>query len=103
MTDSGVTRYQPIALSAESTVVGEFVSEASAEGTYQSEAELEREFIRLLRGQAYDYLPITGETALVTNLRKQLEVLNAIAFSDAEWERFFAESIAGSNDGIVEK
>lgn len=53
--------------------------------------------------QAYEYLPITSEAGLVTNLRRQLEKLNKIEFSDAEWERFFGTYIASANDGIVEK
>ncbi len=97
------SRYEPIAVSAESTVVAEFIREASPRPAYQSEADLEREFIELLRGQAYEYLPITSEAELVANLRAQLEALNGITFSDGEWSRFFAEQIAGANDGIVEK
>ena len=103
MTDAAAYRYEPIALSSESTVVAEFVADPAAEAAYQSEAELERSLIELLRGQAYVYLPITNEAQLVANLRTQLEALNAITFSDAEWERFFNDRIAGSNDGIVEK
>ncbi len=30
-------------------------------------------------------------------------MLNSYTFSDAEWNRFFAECIASSNEGIVEK
>ena len=62
---------------------------------YQSEADLEREFIRLLQSQAYEYLPITTEAQLVANLRTQLEALNSITFSDAEWEQLLHEKIAG--------
>ena len=40
---------------------------------------------------------------LVANLRVQLEALNGVTFSDAEWASFFAEKIAGANEGIVEK
>jgi type I restriction enzyme R subunit len=97
------TRYEPIAVSSESTVVAEFIPDATSESAYQSEAELEKEFIKLLQSQAYDYLPITTEAQLVANLRTQLEALNSIAFSDDEWERFFSEKVAGANDGIVEK
>ena len=39
----------------------------------------------------------------INNLRKQLEKLNKITFSNKEWERFFTESIASANEGIVEK
>lgn len=96
--------YEPIALSSESTVVAEFVPELTArDSAYQGEAELEREFIRQLQRQAYEYLPITSEAELVANLRRQLEALNKITFSDAEWQGFFTGKIAGANEGIVEK
>ncbi|GAA1224502.1 type I restriction endonuclease subunit R [Rhodoglobus aureus] len=103
MSEAPAKRYDPIAVSSESTVVAEFVSDASSAVAYQSEAELEREFIRLLQSQAYEYLPITSEAQLVANLRTQLEALNRIQFSDAEWGQFFSERIAGANDGIAEK
>lgn len=96
-------RYEPIAVSSESTVVAEFVPEAQAAANYQSEADLERDLIGQLQSQAFDYLPITSEADLIANLRAQLEVLNEITFSDQEWDRFFSEKIAGANDGIVEK
>ena len=97
-------RYEPIALSDESTVVAEFVRPNEVrEERYQSEAELERELIERLQGLAYEYLRITGEADLVANLRCQLEALNKITFSDAEWNAFFGGKIAGANDGIVEK
>ena len=104
MTDprSGV-RYDPIVVSAESTVVAEYVSETADEAAYQSEAALEREFIGVLQAQAYEYLPLTSEAELIANLRGQLEALNGITFSEGEWERFFRESIAGADEGPVEK
>ena len=98
-------RYEPIALSNESTVVAEFQPDAPSvrEATYQSEAALEKAFIQQLQLQAYDYLTITSEVELLANLRSQLEKLNKISFSDAEWERFFTTSVAGANDGILER
>jgi type I restriction enzyme R subunit len=97
-------RIEPIALSDESTVVAEFTpAPALRETSYQSEAALEQAFIRQLEAQAYEHLPITSEAALIANLRRQLEQLNKISFSDAEWQRFFTASIAGANEGIVEK
>ncbi|TAM87810.1 MAG: type I restriction endonuclease subunit R [Jatrophihabitans sp.] len=96
-------RYEPIAISDESTVVAEFVPDPRRRTAYQSEAQLEAVFVAQLVEQAYEYLPVTGEAGLVANLRTQLEALNAITFTDAEWQRFFAESIAGASDGIVEK
>lgn len=92
-----------VAASNESTVVAEYIPEAARSDAYQSEAELEREFIRLLTSQGYEYLAIHDEAALTANLRAQLELLNGYQFTDAEWERFFNEIIANTNDGIVEK
>ena len=99
----GVSKYDPIVVSAESTVVSEYEAEASSDTGYQSEAELEASFIRLLESQAYEYLPMTSEAELIVNLRLQLEKVNDMTFSDAEWERFFSSCIASKNDGIVEK
>ena len=80
-------RYEPIALSNESTVVAEFLPDPpqARDSAYQSEAALENAFIKQLQAQAYEYLPITSEAELVSNLRCQLEKLNKISFSDAEW------------------
>ncbi len=98
-------RYEPIAYSSESTVMAEFVPDVLRvrETAYQSEAALEREFIAQLQRQAYDYLRISSEADLITNLRRQLEALNQVEFTDSEWQRFFTASIAGANDGLVEK
>ena len=103
MSESQARRYDPIAVSSESTVVAEYVPDAATSTSYQSEAELERDLIRTLESQAYEYLPITSEADLVANLRTQLEALNAITFSDAEWDRFFSQCIVGAKDGITEK
>lgn len=103
MSDATPRKYDPIAVSNESTVVTEYTPDTKTEAAYQSEADLERELIRLLQSQAYEYLPITSEAQLVSNLRAQLEALNGISFTVQEWDRFFSERIAGANDGIVEK
>jgi type I restriction enzyme R subunit len=99
----GAPRYEPIAISSESTVVAEFVPDPATATAYQSESELESEFIALLESQAYEYLAITSESQLIANLRTSIESLNSITFSDTEWDNFFSEKIAGANDGIVEK
>lgn len=103
MSDAPARAFDPIAVSSESTVVAEYVHDPSQADAYQSESALEKEVIRLLEGQAYDYLRITSEADLVANLRVQLEKVNRVTFSDAEWERFFTTKVAGANDGIVEK
>ena len=102
---SSSVRYEAIAVSGESTVVAEYQRDpgGSAETGYQSEGELEKALVQQLQAQAYEYLPITSEDALVANLRHQLERLNQFTFSDAEWKRFFEGSIAPSNLGIIGK
>ncbi|MCI8622277.1 MAG: type I restriction endonuclease subunit R [Provencibacterium sp.] len=95
--------YNLIASLNESTVVAEYIPESARSEAYQSEAELEREFIRLLQVQGYEYLTVHREAALIANLRRQLEALNDYVFSDSEWEGFFSECIAGRNEGIAEK
>ncbi|WP_336502778.1 type I restriction endonuclease subunit R [Microbacterium paraoxydans] len=103
MSDAPGRKYDPIAVSAESTVVAEYIPDPTQATTYQSEADLEREVIRLLQSQAYEYLPITTEGQLIANLRTQLESLNGITFSDTEWDDFFRNKVASQNDGIAEK
>ncbi len=98
-----MTFYNIVAKSNESTVVTEYKSEKIRSDAYQSEAELEREFIKLLQEQGYDYLPIKIEKDLIVNLRAKLEELNNLKFTDSEWKRFFSEELANANDGIVEK
>lgn len=97
-------RIKPIALSNESTVVAEYVpDDDNKETAYQSEAELEKAFINQLQKQAYEYLAITCEAELILNLRRQLEKLNNLKFSEAEWQQFFDTCIAGANDDLLEK
>ena len=100
---SGIQSFEPIAITSESTVVAEYEAKARTSSAYQSEAQLEDAFIELLKGQAYEYLSINCEADVLVNLRKQLEELNKVEFSDVEWERFFREGISGERDGIVEK
>lgn len=98
-----MSQYNIIAESAEYTVVSEYEHAVSTSEAYQSEAELEKEFIRLLGEQGYEYLPIHTEADLVSNLRTSLEKPNDYRFTDNEWEHFFNECIANKNDDIVAK
>ncbi|MDE6966020.1 MAG: type I restriction endonuclease subunit R [Clostridiales bacterium] len=95
--------YQILTQSSESTVVAEYIPEKRNAEAYQSEADLEREFIALLKLQGYEYLPIHTETDLIANLRVRIEELNGIKFTDSEWDRFFTVHIANANEGIAEK
>ena len=95
--------YNMLISTLESTVVTEYIREDIPAYSYQSEADLEREFIKNLQNQGYEYLSIHNEKELIANLKDKLEKLNNIIFSEKEWERFFKEKIANKNDSIVEK
>ena len=96
-------KYNVVMEMKNATVVAEYEPEKKRSDAYQSEAALEKEFIRMLTEQGYDYLEIHDSETLVNNLRTQLELLNDYKFSDSEWDRFFNNNIANNNDGIVEK
>ena len=79
-----------------------FVEEPNA--GYQTEGSLEREFIRDLQAQGYEYLQgLNNHDALVKNLRAQLQRLNNVVFSDAEWRRFLEEYLDKPSDSLIEK
>ena len=80
-----------------------FVMEEPNAG-YQTEGSLEREFICDLQAQGYDYLQdLNNHDALVKNLRAQLQRLNNVVFSDAEWQRFLEEYLDKPSDSLIEK
>ena len=98
-----MNKYNVVMEMSNSTVVTEYKPVQKRSDSYQSEATLEKEFIKMLEEQGYDYLQIHDFNTLINNLRKQLELLNKYNFTDSEWERFFNDNICNNNDGIVEK
>ncbi len=98
-----MSQFNIIAETNENTVVTEYKPVKRRSESYQSEAELEAEFIRLLKEQGYEYLPIHNEKELVLNLRKKIEELNGYRFSEKEWSAFFNSAIANPNEHTVEK
>ena len=92
-----------VAQTSENTVVTEYEPVKKRSDSYQSEAELENEFISMLCEQGYEHLHIHTEKDLIANLRKKLEELNSYSFSDAEWDDFFKNAVANPNEHIAEK
>lgn len=90
-----VTEYEPVRTRSDTRL-------PDGQG-YQSEAALEKEFIRLLCEQGYEYMQIHTEKDLIANLRNKLEMLNNYQFSNNEWEQFFSNAVANPNEHIVEK
>ncbi len=71
---------------------------------YQSESDLEREFIQDLVNQGYEYLPVLNNvTAMLVNVREQLQTLNSVQFSESEWLRFVETYLDKPSDSIVDK
>ena len=95
--------FNMVASMNKSIVVSEYIPESRRSDSYQSEADLEKEFIRMLTEQGYEYLQIHTEAELIVNLRKKIEQLNSYHFTDTEWKRFFNKYIANANEEIVEK
>ena len=95
--------YDLISENPESTIVAEFEPGYRSAAQYQTEAEMEADFIRQLERQAYERVNITCEADLKANLRRQIERLNDIQFTDNEWSAFFTEHLGNPNHGIVEK
>ena len=98
-----MSQYNIIVSTSESTVVSEYEPQTKRSDAYQSEAELEKGFIKMLCEQGYEYLTIHSADDMVSNLRLQLERLNKYTFTDAEWKRFFSQNISNTNEGIEEK
>ena len=80
-----MANYNIIASTNESTVVAEYEPVNRVAVEYQSEADLEREFIGLLSDQGYEYITFHNKATLINNLRIQFELLNGIVFSNSEW------------------
>ena len=100
-----MTQYKTIAESNNFIVLDQynkFVEEPNA--GYQTEGSLEREFIRDLQAQGYEYLQgLNNHGELIKNLRIQLQQLNNVVFSDAEWHRFLEEYLDKPSDNLIEK
>lgn len=98
-----MVKYDVVAQNVQGTVVAEYSAGDTSATRYQSEAALEQAFIKQLGAQGYEPVKIHTESELIANLRSQLEKLNKYTFTDAEWDRFFAQNIANQSNGIREK
>ena len=87
----------------QSTVVSKYEYKPSSRTAYQSEAQLEDALIEQLKAQGYEYLDIHTSEELELNLRKQLELLNGITFTDNEWKGFFRTHLANQGASYKDK
>ncbi len=96
--------YKTIAESNNFIVLDKYTKEWLVAESYQSEYDLEREFIQDLVNQGYEYLTdVTTPEAMLANVREQLQHLNNMQFSEGEWLRFVETWLDKPSDSIVDK
>ena len=96
--------YKTIAESNNFIVLDKYAKEWQVCESYQSEYDLEREFIQDLQNQGYEYCPDLNTPAkLLTNVREQLQALNTMQFLEGEWQRFVEAWLDRPSDSIADK
>ncbi len=96
--------YKAVAESNSFIVLDRYGKEWEANQNYQSEYDLEREFIQDLQRQGYEYVhDLTTPEKLLANVREQLQALNNVEFSEGEWLRFVETWLDRPSDSIVDK
>jgi type I restriction enzyme, R subunit len=96
--------YKPIAESNNFIVLDKY-SKIDQQGVgYQTEAYLEEELIRDLVNQGYEHLPsLNTPEKMIANVRVQLQDLNNVKFSEAEWIRFCEQFLDKPSDNNIDK
>ena len=96
--------YKTIAESKNFIVLDKYTAEWKAAEGYQTEEALERELIQDLVNQGYEFVPgLNAPEKLLANVRVQLQALNNVQFTDAEWQRFVSNWLDKPSEGIVDK
>ena len=99
-----MTDYKTIAESKNFIVLDKYTAEWKAAEGYQTEEALERELIQDLVNQGYEFVPgLNAPEKLLANVRVQLQALNNVQFTDAEWQRFVSNWLDKPSEGIVDK
>ena len=97
------TEYKPIAETNNFIILDKY-TKIEQTGSYQTEADLERELITDLASQGYEYRKdITSHDALLANAREQLQKLNNVTLLDSEWQRFLIEYLDRPSDNSMDK
>ncbi|HBA5153526.1 TPA: type I restriction endonuclease subunit R, partial [Escherichia coli] len=98
-----MTDYNTIAESNNFIVLDKYIKAEQTGDSYQSESDLERELIQDLRNQGYEFIPVKSQSAMLANVREQLQNLNGVVFNDSEWRRFTEQYLDNPSDGILDK
>ncbi|PJG73251.1 DEAD/DEAH box helicase [Escherichia coli] len=84
-------------------VLDKYTKAWEAGDSYQSESDLERELIQDLQNQGYEFIAVKSQSAMLANVREQLQNLNGVVFNDSEWRRFTEQYLDNPSDGILDK
>ena len=84
-------------------VLDKYIKAEPTGDSYQSESDLERELIQDLQNQGYEFIPVKSQSAMLANVREQLQSLNGVVFNDSEWRRFTEQYLDNPSDGILDK
>lgn len=96
--------FKTIAESNNFIVLDKYTKVEQQVSSYQTEADLERELIQDLVNQGYDHLTgLTTPEKMLANVRVQLQNLNNIEFSEAEWVRFCVQFLDKPSDNNIDK
>ena len=102
-----MTNYKTIAESNNFIVLDKYKKFSELNETpsgHQTEADLEKELVKDLINQGYEYVKsLTTPTAMLANVRVQLQNLNDMQFTDKEWARFVEEYLDKPSDNLTDK
>ncbi|MFJ5344962.1 type I restriction endonuclease, partial [Escherichia coli] len=84
-------------------VLDKYTKAWEAGDSYQSESDLERELIQDLRNQGYEFISVKSQTAMLANIRTQLQALNGVEFNESEWRRFAEQYLDSPSDSSLDK
>jgi len=99
-----MSEYKTIAESNNFIVLDKYTQCSQINEAYQSEYDLEREFIEDLENQGYDYLrDVNTAEKMLANVRVQLQALNNVQFLEGEWLRFVESYLDKPSDNSLDK
>lgn len=96
--------FKPIAESNNFIVLDKYTKIEQQGSGYQTEADLERELVQDLVNQGYEHLPsLNTLDKMLANVRVQLQNLNSVVFTEAEWVRFCEQYLDKPSDNHIDK
>lgn len=99
-----MTEYKTIAESNNFIVLDKYNREWQVSESYQREADLKKELVQDLKNQGYEFLSdLNTPEKMLANVRKRLQALNGMQFSEGEWLRFVETWLDKPSDTAIDK